>query len=270
MDETQSDEQAFPTTGMPKEVFQFDEQAAPASSPEENADSTQSSSSDEKDEVVTAPSDSVSEDDEEKRVPYSRFKKKLDEAEAYAETVKALESRLASLESARNETRSEDVEMPPEWIQLYGDSDVAKNAWKVQTLREQKLREESVKEAIAFLKKEQEAQKQAEAQNEDALDEYLSSLQDSAGKPISSKMEEEILSIVDEFSPTGEDGKYLSMISPEKALEIYKLRSAVKSNTTAKAREKLAALSNGSSEGEPDASSDTTFKRGWDNWREAL
>jgi len=251
------------------ETFKFDEEVTTPASPAETAEDTPSSSPDEKTDDVATATKSESED-EEQRVPYSRFKRKVEEAEDAIETVKALEARLEALEASRKETVTEGSDAPAEWTALYGDSQVAKDAWKIQLTREQKLREESVKEAIDYLKKSQEAEKASEQENEDTLDEYIESLQKKVGKPLSKKMEEDILTIVDEFSPTGEDGKYLSMISPDKAYEIYELRSSKRTNATAQARGRVAALTSETSEGDADTSSDTTFKRGWDNWREAL
>lgn len=257
-----------------EKIFTFDEPEKPTPSSQEET----GKGKDEKAEAVAdadksktdtpSASDEEKETDEEQRVPYSRFKKKTDEAATYAARVKALEEQLAQRQESKIEPKDSD-DVPEEWKELYGDSELSKKAWSVQQRREAKLREEAVKAALELVRKEQLEVAKAEEQKEKALDEYLSSLKDGFGQQMSQAAEEELLAIVDEFSPTGSDGKYISLITPEKAIEIYNLRHAQKNAKTKAAREKVADLTSGKSQGEADRAA-APYKPSWDAWREAL
>jgi len=262
-DETMSQDTAF-STEKPEDTFKFDvKEESPLSSQDETTP------------VDTVEDPSPSSDDSEvveQKVPYSRFQSVVRERNETAALVESLESRLAELENARAEavpTVSADIDLPPEWVKLYGDSDIAKEAFKVQVKREQQISENAVREALRQLKAEELYERQALVENEEIVEDNLSSLQESIGRKLTKKQEEEILGIVDEFSPTGEDGKYVSLFPFDKAYEIYELRRAKSGQPTRMARQSIADLTGNASEGEGD-STDPTFKRGWDNWREAL
>ena len=152
---------------------------------------------------------------------------------------------------------------------MYGNSDVSKRAYQIQLQREQQIQENAVKKAIEFIKEEKVYEEEAVIENEQIIDENLTDLQETLGVKLTPKMEDEILSIVDEFSPTDEDGKYISLFPFDKAYEIYELRNAKTKQKTVQARNQVADLTGSSSEGSVD-SSDSTFERGWDNWRKGL
>jgi len=217
--------------------------------------------------------DSSPEDKEEveQRVPYSRFKKKAAEVDEYRSRIESLEQTLAQINTRNEEVAkpSEDSSVPKEWIELYGDSETSKRAWKVQEARENQLQEKAVSIAIQRLKAERENESKALEDNEAYIDDSLGELQEQIGRKLSPKMEEEILGIVDEFSQTGNDGKYVAMMPFDKAYEIYELRNAKKGLGTQRARASVADLTGNSSEGDID-STDSPHKRGWDSWREAL
>ena len=81
------------------------------------------------------------------------------------------------------------------------------------------------------------------------------------GKKFTPEVEEEILSIVDEFSPVGSDGKYTSLFPFDKAYEIRELRHLKQNRKISQARNQVADLTGNNSEGE-DESSNSSFKRG--------
>lgn len=256
-DETMSQEQAF-ATGKPDEAFSFPEAEVvpPAPPAEPPVEETPAPS--------VAPATVVPPAEEEQRVPYSRFKKKVEEADELKNRLDAIEERLKN--PPKTETKSD---MPEEWVELYGDSDIAKKAWAVQQKREDAIRKEAIKESIESIKREQQEQAQREKENEETVDEYLSSLSTAYGKKLTKAQEEALLTIVDEFSPTNPDGTYASLLPVERALEIFELRNAKKGAPVIKARAAVADLTNGGSDNTtPDESA--PFKRGWDNWREAL
>lgn len=255
-DETMSQEVAFIGNDKQEETFKFDEEIG--------ADNElDSANTEDKQDTVAEP-----EEEEDKRVPYSRFKKINDELEERDSIISDLEARLSSLETKRTES-NEEVIVPPEWVELYGDSDVSKRAYKIQLQREEQIQENAVRIALEQYRNELAQNEQAIEQNEGILDEKLDDLQASIGKKLTSRQEEDILSIVDEFSPVGSDGKYLSLFPFDKAYEIYQLRNQNTIAKTANARSQVAGLTGNSSEGDSD-SSGSSFKRGWDSWREAL
>ncbi len=254
-----SQDAAFTVDNNTDEVFQFaDEQSAQDSQTKNDNTRSASISNEDTDGEV-----------DEQRVPYSRFKRVIEEREEVAERMKALEERLQSYEDDRRKSEALDVPMPPEWEKLYGNSDASKEAWQIQLQREEQLAERAVQEAVVRLQKQQEALVDSVQENEELIDASLESLQATLGKKFTQKQEEEILSIVDEFSPVGDDGKYVTLFPFEKAYEIYALRNEKRSRPTQEARRAVAGLANGSSEGDAETSTDS-YRRGWDNWREAL
>lgn len=274
IDETMSQEPAFTGNGETKEdVFNFAEEGqeeTPADSLPEDVQVEDNSASDEDKETVVSEEESNTDESDEQRVPYSRFKSKVAELEERDSVIQQLEQRLQMLEQTREESKpTEEVDVPQEWVELYGDSEASKKAFKIQLQRESRLMETATKNAIEQLK--QETRREAEEIKENAhyIEENLSSLQKTLGKKLTAYVENEVLSIVDEFSPTGEDGKYISLFPFDKAYEIYQLRNVQATTKTTVARNKVANLTGNASEGETEAG-DTDFKRGWDNWRDAI
>lgn len=129
--------------------------------------------------------------------------------------------------------------------------------------------ETATRNAIEQLKQESRREVEQIKDNELYIEEQLSSIEKAIGKKLPEEVEDEVLAIVDEYSPTGEDGKYTSLFPFDAAYEIYISRNALASQKTTQARNQVANLTGNSSEGETE-SSDSNFKRGWDNWREAL
>lgn len=248
-------------------TFKFEAEVATSDSQTETA-TTETT----EDETVSPATDKADVEDssDEQRVPYSRFHKVTEDRDRAFETIREMEERLASLETARTESRShEDIEVPPEWVKLYGDSDISKEAFRVQLAREEQLAQRISRESYERFVDEQRATVEQSKENEEMIESSLTSLNEKLGKKLTSKQEEAILDIVDEFSPTGEDGKYTSLFPFDKAYEIYELRSIKKSAPTIKARREVADLSGNASSGEAD-SNEGTFTRGWDSWRKEV
>lgn len=264
IDETMSQEKAFETE-QTNDSFVFEEEKAPEADAKVEAteEDTDSASTEDK-------NNTVSSDEDEKKVPYSRFKKVLDERNETQSTIQLLEERLADLEKSRTETTDNaDVEVPAEWKELYGDSDVSKRAYLVQLKREEQIQERAVQTAIERLKNEQNENAKRLVENESIIDDNLANLSETLGRKLTTKQEEDILSIVDEFSPVGEDGKYISLFPFDKAYEIYTLRTGVKTQAVKQQRTAISDLSNDTSEGDTTDSS-SSFQRGWDTWRKEL
>jgi len=258
IDETMSQDTAFGSENNEEDTFTFDDPGnnSPASLTDEEPEDTDS--------IVNENNNDV-----EQKVPYSRFKKIVQERDETANRMSYLEQRLQELEDSRQESQPDDVEMPQEWIELYGDSEVSQRAWIIQQRREEELAERAISTAIERLSRQQQEEVESIAQNEETIDENLSELEEMIGRKLSPKQEEELLTIVDEFSPVGDDGKYVTLFPFDKAYEIYAMRQSQKGLGTRQARQNIADLAGTMSEGEAD-SSEAIFKRGWDNWREAL
>lgn len=259
-DETMSDEVAFTGNGQEEtDIFKFDPEQAPSDIGGNDSATTE--------DKITDVSD---EESEEKRVPYSRFKRKEEELEERDLMIRNLEERLSSLESNRIEsTPVEDIDVPREWVELYGDSDASKRAYKIQLQRESQLEETAVQKALQLFREEAVQQENQLAQNEDIIDSNLEDLQDALGKKLSQQTQEDVLLIVDEFSPTGPDGKYISLFPFDKAYEIYQLRNSQAKQKIMQQRNQVADLT-GANSNEESESGESHFKRGWDNWREAI
>jgi uncharacterized membrane protein YqiK len=258
IDETMSQDTAFGTDNNEGDTFKFDE-------PEETSPESLTNG-----ENKDTDSD-VAEDNnnEEQKVPYSRFRKVIEERDEIRDVIASLEERLSAQEQRPTETTNSDDPMPSEWVELYGDSEVSQRAWNIQQRREQELAERIESQAIERLERRQVEEVNAIAENEEIIDDNLANLQDVIGRKLTARQEEEILSIVDEFSPTGSDGKYVTLFPFDKAYEIFELRQAQKGASTKQARQAIANLSGDQSEGEPDQN-DSSFRRGWDSWRDGI
>lgn len=251
-DETMSNEQAFSMEKESQEdVFQFDE------------DKTQKGTSTQED---TSASPVGTEEDSEQKVPYSRFKRKTEEA---ATKIRFLEEKLEEFSKSKTQTENETPAMPPEWIELYGNSDASAKAWNVQVKLDIKREEASIERMLSMAQRQEEEAQDALVQNEEIIDDTLMELQEKRGIKLTPKMEDAILDIVDEFSPTGSDGKYISLFPFDKALEIYELRQGSKVRSTQNARTQVANLTGNSNAGDISDGA-ISQKRGWDAWREAL
>lgn len=256
-DETMSLDKAFEDITNPLDnTFKFDEEI------------TEGKKEDHKTEETSA-SPVGTEEETEQKVPYSRFKKKVDEVNEYGSKIKYLEERLEELSQARTKVEDETPEMPPEWVELYGNSEASEKAWKVQVKLDQRREEAAVERMLTMAQRQEEEAQVALAQNEEIIDDSLAELQESKGIKLTQKMEDAILDIVDEFSPVGSDGKYISLFPFDKALEIYELRQGSKVKAVQSARTQVANLANNSNAGDA-GDTQVSQRRGWDAWREAL
>lgn len=165
---------------------------------------------------------SPAENGDETRIPYSRFKKvheKALEAEREAEfwRKKAEETQTYRAPAPQEE------ELPTYWVNLFGDSDASREAYKLEQIRFQNLK----KEALEEFKREQETikyqQEEAVQQSLSVIEEGLETVSALAGRDLSEKEKEKILDIIDEYSPKDKDGNYVAHIPFEKAWDIFKV-----------------------------------------------
>lgn len=260
-DEMMSQDMAFgPENNEKKEdIFKFAEpkETAPESQPKAEV-------------VEEAPEESESSPEEDgQKVPYKRFKAKLDEVKEYSSRINFLEEQLEEIKKSRAESKPEDLTPDEAWTKLYGDNDIAKEAYKIQVKRDNEIAERAVEQAIERISKRESEEIERLSENEARIDESLESLQEKLGKKLTGKQEEAILSIVDEFSPTGDDGKYVSLFPFDKAYEIYTLRNKASSAPRNQARQDIANLTNDKSDGEADTTGGPN-RKGWHSWEDAI
>lgn len=199
------------------------------------------------------------EEDEEQRVPYSRFSKIREraeqaeqEAEEARELLRAALSRKQEVSQESHATSSYDEDYAREVKRLYGDTPEAQEIIAIQTRQMRAIEERAERRALDAVARMRESETQALTQNENVIDQRLARLEDSIGRELSEKEMDAVLSIVDEYTPTGEDGKYLGEILPfDKAWEVYELRQEKQSLSSKKNRSAALAASNTRSHGEP-------------------
>lgn len=191
---------------------------------------------------------------EEQRVPYSRFKKFRDMALEAQQEVAEWRQKAESLNARQPERVSETGDTPSWWSELYGESDAATKAWKIQESANQRLIDEARSQAIEAVHGERQQETARVRENEEVIDKNLDALQDYAGHQLSEREQSAILDIVDEYTPKDDDGNYLGATIPfEKAWDIYELQQAASKAPRVQSRDRVAALSGSQTQGEPSA-----------------
>lgn len=209
---------------------------------------------------------------DEEKVPKSRFRKTRDELielrhkdELRDEQFRRLE---AELENVRSSSRvsSSNGDMPAWWSERWGDSEQSKASWETynHTMKEElrSLRED--------LKNEDRAERQARQEREQAVsaafDDQLETLEDSLGKSLSDKQAAELLGIVEEYSPTDDEGNFESFISLDKAYEIFDLRQRGSRGTS---KDRLSRIAATTSQGDATAAPSANPPQ-WGDWRRRI
>ena len=201
------------------------------------------------------------------RVPYSRFETVNERAIRAEERLKVLEEQLQT----KSTVSDEDISVPAEWVELYGDSDAAKRAYALQLQSLERMREETITHTLEEIAKRQEAKQSEQEQNLEYIEDNLAKFQEKLGRDLTEAEESAILDIQDEFTPKDDKGNYIApLLSADKAFEVYGLRTG---NATAKktiARRKVVAVTGSSSEGD-NSNSFADFKPGeYGSWRKDL
>lgn len=209
------------------------------------------------------------EPEEPARVPYSRFKK-------YHDRARELEEEVAQLKAKREpETKEELSEVPSWWSQLYGDSEPAKQAWRIQEKANQQLIEEARTKALEAVELERIQESQRVSENEERIDSELESLNEYAGRTLTEKEQSELLDIVDEYTPKDKDGNYLGATIPfEKAWDIHEMQQQLAKKPQKQSRDKVAELTGSQTKGEPSAEVEERNKAfnplDWGAWKKRM
>lgn len=197
--------------------------------------------------------------DEQPRVKYSRYEKMRQRAlEAEAEANSWRERAENSNRYGRSRFQEDykndySEEVPSEWRDLLGDTPEARRVWELERQREQRLLETFNK----TLEEREQMEYQRISRNEAYLDDTIEELSDELGRDLTTSEESALLDIIDEYTPTGPDGKYLGEILPvEKAWEIYEMRRELSGLSTKEAKNRVASISGTQSHGEPSIDAD--------------
>lgn len=160
--------------------------------------------------------------------------------------------------------------LPAYWVKLYGDSDDSREAYDLYSAEQSQLQERIKSEAIAGASALQEAQAKehdnAVKQWQGYIEGQLQTLKDS-GKQFDRN---ELLKIVEDYSPRDSKGEYANLISFEKAYDILQLQKASKKDSN-DARKDLAARTGADGkEGTPQPTTNaigSLAKKDWWSWQ---
>lgn len=194
---------------------------------------------------------------EEQRVPYSRFDKIRREKEEAIARAEELERVLS--EKRDYQPRHAEVELDPyeeayarDIKRLYGDNEVSNEIINLNLRHQRMIEERAEKRALEAVERRDHEETQAITQNENIIDQRLEQLSDKLGRSLSETEEEKLLEIVDEYTPTGEDGRYAGeILSFEKAWEIHELRESQRAQSSKRSRNVATMAASSRSQGEP-------------------
>ena len=192
------------------------------------------------------------------RIPYSRFEK-VNERAIQAETeARLLKEQLEAL----NGSKEESVDVPKEWLEMYGDNDQARQAWDRQLIIQKRFEEEAIQKAKEAVREERQESEKVSEQNLNHIEDNLAQFETTLGRKLSEDEESGILDVQDEFTPKNEKGEYVTdLMSPEKAFEIYSLRQNKNKVNNSQARRRVVSLTSVNSD-----NSDTD-QNNWADWR---
>lgn len=220
---------------------------------------------------------------EEQKVPYSRMKTVLDRARDAEREAEEANERYQELLQKRERSSSTTDHYEPEkftgnlpsyWVKLFGDSESSREAYGLEQDRIAKIEERAEQRALEAIDKRYENENRAIAQNERVLDNRLEDFSMALGRDLTETEQSALLDIVDEYTPTGEDGKYLGELIPfEKAWEVYQLRQGTQQNSARERRGTATSLTSSRSEGEPTSQekrNETFNPLDWNSYRRRI
>jgi hypothetical protein len=219
------------------------------------AEASQAESAEKKDEASSEADNSVVE----QKVPYSRLKTVVERARLADQRAEDAERRLADLESRREESRGRSNEPYETAIaarikKLYGDNDTAKEIIEIELARQKEIEEIAERKAYEALDNRESSSRSEIESNERVLEEKLEDFSLSLGRDLTQKEEDELLAIADQYSPTGEDGKYLSgePLPLDRAWEIYEMKRDSQGQKSKRSRSEATELTGTSTDGDGD------------------
>ena len=239
---------------------------------DENAEVEEEPEADEHVEQVVEKVSASTEEDavaDKARIPYSRFESVNEDKIRAQERVKYLEEQLAS---KTPEAQTNDIDIPNEWVELYGDSDAAKRAYELYLSLNERNQEQAVERAVERIESKRNQEEESVKANIQALDEELNTFSDSLGRKLTETEEQAILDIQDEFTQKDAKGNYASdLLPPDKAFEIHTLRQSQTVSAKKQSKNRVLAATGASSEASTSDSSGKTYNsQAWGSWRDKL
>lgn len=226
------------------------------STEKDTAVASQAESVEEKDKPASEAKESVV---EEQKVPYSRLKTVVERARVSEQKAEKAERRLADLESRREESRGRSNEPYEEAIaarikKLYGDNETSREIIEIELARQKEIEEIVERKADEVYDRRQNSSRSEIESNERVLEEKLEDFSLTLGRDLTQKEEDELLAIADQYSPTGEDGKYISgqPLPLDRAWEIYELKLASQGQKSKRSRSEATELTGTSTDGDGD------------------
>lgn len=205
------------------------------------------------------------------RVPYSRFET-VNEAKIVAETeARMLREELAKFKGSATVEADQNVDLPEEWVALYGDSDDAKKAYAYQVKLNERIQDEAANKAIERIQSKAKDEQELIDKNLEQIEGDLAKFQEKLGRDLTDSEESAILDIQDEFTPKDENGRYLApLLSPEKAFEVYTLRRSTAKAAKIQTKRAVTSLTGAGSGGEVSTSSADYNALKWGSWRDKI
>jgi hypothetical protein len=217
---------------------------------------------------ATAPS--PAENDDEDRVPVSRFRKTREElisAREQLASFNTLQQELAEIKNELRSSRSQSATSATKdaWVKLYGDSSESIEAYDLQQSYLASVRDDLKNEMREESLKEQQYRTDTQEAVSNQFDDQRELLEESLGKALKDDDAASLLEIVEEFSPQNDDGTYNpeSLMSLEKAYDIFQMRrNAPRGNRASK--DELSRIASASSEGSTQTTS--SERPDWNDW----
>lgn len=215
----------------------------------------------EKKEEVTVASE---ESDDKSKVPYTRFKKFHDRALEAEEEADYWKRQAQRQNEDRNtyEPAIPNVQINANYEsadfdrfkRLFAGQDNAeiREAYKLELERAASIEERATQRAMEAIERRSSQEREGYRENLSVLDQNLEEAAEILGRDLSSEEEIALLEIQDDYSPKDREGNITALIPVEKAVEIYEMQQ--RNSPRRQARNAVAALSGGSSEGEGSAS----------------
>lgn len=235
---------------------------------------------DEPKEIVTAeesqPKSEESKEEEEQRIPYSRFAATLKKARDAERAAREAQERLEELESRRSYREEKPIEFEDEIRKTadiyFGENEKAKEQYvRIELEKARKMEEIAERRALDALQRRESTSRSELETNERVIDDQIEDLSLSLGRDLTQAEEEAVLTIADEYSPVDEDGRYISgqPLPLNKAWEIYELRLDRQAATSKKARRQATAATSIRTEAETPnrEEDDKNYRPSWGNWR---
>lgn len=207
---------------------------------------------------------------EKNRVPYSRFEKVYESAREAREEADRYRREAEELRSYQNTVQVDKEDLPDYWVELFGDSDAARKAYKAEQNRITQLEERAEQRALEAIERRQYQEQEKFSTNLETIDNRLEALSDALGRELSENEQVAILDIIDDYTPKDDKGNYAGELLPfDKAWNIYEMQQSQTSAQTRKSKDAVASMSGSKSQGEP--SPERNFQSGaWGSWRKRI